>query len=112
MRRLKQIWREFRQDPAGHRFRNRHRRHMLIAAKNGLTVGRLLAFFAALLCLVIAIPLMVLPGPAIVFFAIAGVILASESRFLATLFDYVELLGRSWIRRWQTYRKRRVGSTA
>ncbi len=104
---LKQIWREFRQDSAGHRFRNRYYRRREIVATRGTTLGRLLVLFVALLCLAIAVPLMVLPGPAFVFFAIAGVILAGESRLLATLFDYLEVRVRYWIRRWKNRRNRR-----
>ena len=101
LRNLKQIWREFRQDSAGHRFRKRYHRRRQIVAQRGSTLGRLFALFVALLCLAIAVPLIVLPGPAFVFFAIAGVILAGESRLLATFFDYLELRPSHWIQRWQ-----------
>jgi hypothetical protein len=99
--RLRQLWSEFRDPLPGHRFRTHYRRRNQNRSLDGKLFRRLVALAGALICLIIAIPLMILPGPAIAFFALTGLLLAGESRFVAALFDYLELLGRSWIRRWQ-----------
>lgn len=45
----------------------------------------------ALLALTIAGVLSVIPGPAIIFFFVAGALLASESRLIARLMDWIEV---------------------
>lgn len=105
---LRQQWREFRQSPAGHRFRNRYHRRTESQSSRSSVFGRLLGILTALLCLFIALPLIILPGPAIFFFGLAGYLLAGESRFIAALCDYLELRGRSWIKRWHRRRQRRL----
>ena len=61
----------------------------------------------ALLCIMIAIPLMILPGPAILFYLIAGFLIAGESRWMAALFDFIELSARHGWRRWRDKRRRK-----
>lgn len=101
-------WTKFRDAAPGHRFRTHHRSRAQRSAKRGRLIARLLAVIGAIFCLLIAIPLVILPGPAILFFALAGLLLAGESRFMAALFDYLELLGRHWIRRWQRRKEPRL----
>lgn len=45
----------------------------------------------AVVAIVIAVFLMVLPGPAVLFYFFAGTLLASESLFVARLLDWAEL---------------------
>lgn len=110
--RLSQIWSEFREASPGHRFRTRYYRRNQNAASGGKFFRRFTALVGALVCLLIAIPLIVLPGPAVAFLALSGFLLAGESRFMAALCDYVELLGRSWIRRWQRRKQPRLVTPA
>lgn len=105
---LRQTWSNFRDARPGHRFRTRYRQRNQNSTAGGRLFRRLSTLAAALVCLIIAIPLIILPGPAIVFFALTGFLLAGESRFMAALFDYLELLARSWIRRWQRRKQPRL----
>ena len=97
-------WHEIRAAPAGRRFytyyqtREKRRQRGEAPAWN-----RPLRLIAALACLVIAIPLMILPGPAVLFYAIAGLLIAGESAWTARLFDRTEILAR---RLWSRLRKR------
>jgi hypothetical protein len=58
---------------------------------------------AAAVCFGIGVVLAVMPGPAFVFFILAGGLLATESQTIARLMDRIELLVRkslSWAKRW------------
>ena len=50
---------------------------------------------AALVAIVLAVLLMFLPGPAVVFYFFAGAILASESLTIARLMDWAEVRSRA-----------------
>lgn len=63
---------------------------------------RLTGLILAALFLVVGIILVFIPGPAVVFFALAGAMLAAESRPVARFLDWSELRIRSgvgWVRR-------------
>lgn len=68
-------------------------------------LGRIVRLVIAAVALVIGIVLMFIPGPAILFFFIAGSLIAAESRGLARALDWTEVKLRkfaSWlIKRWR-----------
>ena len=53
--------------------------------------SRILLLVAALGALVIGVFLMFVPGPAVLFYFLAGTLLASESLYLARLMDWTEV---------------------
>lgn len=103
---LKQRWRALSQGRAGHRFQERYAaaRKFRTDASWGQRVRRTLLLVVALASIVIAVFLMFLPGPAIVFYFLAGTLLARESRYVARLMDWGEVRLRAlwgWgTRRW------------
>lgn len=52
---------------------------------------RILRLVIALVAIVIAVVLMFIPGPAVVFYFIAGTLLAAESLLIARLMDWIEV---------------------
>lgn len=89
----------------GHRFRNRYHEHQK-STKRGF-MGMLVRFVLAGLCAVIGFILVFIPGPAVVFFLIAGALLATDWLPVARLLDWGEVhvrriwqwLGAFWGRR-------------
>ena len=72
----------------------RFRTHYDVAHRPGnelSMVHRILRFVAALVAVLVGIVLTVMPGPAVLFFALAGALLAAESRGVATVLDGTEL---------------------
>ncbi|MEO6246200.1 MAG: hypothetical protein ABIQ12_12270 [Opitutaceae bacterium] len=69
---------------------------------------RVVQFGVAIIALIIGAILVVLPGPAFVFFGIAGALLATESRHVAIVLDWLELRLRpiaAWVQRhWKRLR--------
>jgi hypothetical protein len=53
----------------------------------------------------IGVVLAVIPGPAIVFFALAGALAAAVSAWVARVLDRAEVLGRRLISRFQHWRR-------
>lgn len=88
---LKAEFRQLKNAPAGHRFIACYERHQ---AREAPWLKPIL-YFAAIFSLVIGMILVFIPGPAILFFAIAGALLAAESRSVAAAFDNVECWCRS-----------------
>ena len=103
-RRLREYWREFRHAPPGDRFRSRYRRRKRDRQNGESQWSRPLLILAALLCMGIAVPLMVIPGPAVLFWALAGFLIAGESAAAAKWLDLTELTGRQLINRWKARR--------
>ena len=93
--RLRHYWQEFKSAAPGERFHERFERRERERALEGFQWSRVLLISLALLCILIAIPLMILPGPAVLFYALAGFLLAGESSWLARGLDRTEL----WLRR-------------
>jgi hypothetical protein len=83
-------------DQAGVRFKNEHIR----ARVRGMTITtRIIGIGLAIISTVIGVVLIFIPGPAFIFFIIAGALLASQWWALACLLDRVEVAGkRAWIR--------------
>ena len=66
----------------------------------------------AVLCLAIGIVLTFIPGPAFVFFGLAGALLSIESRWIARVLDRAEVSARKLLARWRRQRakaSRRIG---
>jgi hypothetical protein len=102
--RLQALWKRVRKLPPGVRFQSIHReqRNRSPAVKAALFGIALLSFAGGLVLLFI-------PGPAVLFFALAGALLATQSIWVARRLDQGEVWGRkavASVRRWR--RKRRI----
>lgn len=86
-------WRELRRSRPGHRFQDRYERAHQEQQRGGLA-QRVVLVVLAIVFLGIAIVLSVMPGPAFVFFFLAGGLLASESRYVARFMDACEVFVR------------------
>lgn len=83
-------WQELRRGRPGRRFQDGYEASR--RTKNRVTLlGRIVRIGMAVVALVVGIILVFIPGPAILFFAIAGGLLAAESRQLARLLDWTEV---------------------
>ena len=98
------LWQTVQHDHAGRRFQDRYEAARE-ARKDGSWRRRAVRVFrllVALVAFVIGVFLMVLPGPAILFFLIAGGLLAAESIYVARLLDWSEVklrAGWAWVQR-------------
>ena len=95
---LKQQWHGLQRSQPGHRFQNRYasaqrQRDQVPTWRRILQLGISLVLAAA------GVVFVFIPGPAILFFALAGAMLASESRTVARALDWTELRLRSGWRR-------------
>lgn len=87
---LKQQWHGLQRSAPGHRFQNRYasaqrQRDRVPAWRRLLQLGVAAILAAA------GVVFVFIPGPAILFFALAGAMLASESRAVARALDWTEL---------------------
>lgn len=87
----KQEWRRFAQQPPGRRFRERHERRKDKSRQRPWWRRALNLLLAAVLFAIGAF-LAVAPGPAVLFFVPAGVLLASEFFWAAALLDALDRL--------------------
>jgi hypothetical protein len=93
-------WKMLRRGRPGHRFQDRYESSRRTKNRRSM-VGRIIRLVLALAALAIGVVLMFIPGPAIVFFFLAGSLLAAESRAVARLLDWSEVKLRkvaSWLR--------------
>jgi hypothetical protein len=101
---VRQQWRQFKRARPGHRFEMRYEHHQRTGGTHAAP-RRLLLWLAAVASTVIGVVLIFVPGPAVLFFLIAGGLLATESRALARCMDQIELKTRAvceWCsRRWR-----------
>ncbi len=84
----------------GRRFRDRYHRNQRSTTKRGWW-RRIVRFVLAALAFAVGLVLTVLPGPAIVFFLLAGALLATDWLWLAKLMDWLEVKARiawAWAR--------------
>lgn len=99
---LRDHWRQLKRGHPGRRFEERyecvHR-----GPRHGRFGERMVAIVLAVICLLIAAALSVLPGPALPFFFIGGGLLATESRTVARVMDRCEV----GVRRFLAWGKRR-----
>jgi len=95
---LKQRWQAMLKGRPGQRFQDRYMeaRKSRADASWGQKARRVLRILVAVVAIVIAVFLMVLPGPAVLFYFFAGTLLASESLYLARLLDWLEVRLRAW----------------
>ena len=105
---FREHWRDLRRGRPGRRFQARYERSKQEDARSS-PVKRILLICLAIVFLAIAIVLMVMPGPAFVFFILAGALIATESRVVARFMDWAEVRVRSvlaWCKRqWHGWSK-------
>ena len=99
---LQRKWRELKALPPGKRFQTVHQRQSGAPAwvKPVLIVSAVIAF-------AIGILLTVLPGPAVVFYALAGALVATESAWVARWLDRGEVELRKLVKRVRARLRRR-----
>ena len=97
-------WRILRRGAPGHRFQDRYEAGHRTRDRRSM-VGRVVRMVIAVAFVAIGVVLMFIPGPAILFFLIAGGLLAAESRRVARALDWSEVKLRklaSWLKaQWQ-----------
>lgn len=86
---LRAGWQRLRNGEPGRRFQDRYRASRQ-GDRRGL-IGRIVRFVAAGVAVAIGIVLVFIPGPAILFFAVAGMLLATESLAVARFLDWSEV---------------------
>lgn len=103
LRLLKRNWDELRRARPGERFRQWHDKQQRTAR----SWVRPLYLGAAVVSLAVGIVLTVMPGPAVVFFALAGALIASQSTAVARFLDNAEVRIRGVLRRVRQRARRR-----
>lgn len=101
---LPRKWNVFAHGRPGHRFQDRYHAHQRDRAEHGLG-RRLLRLILALVAAAVGVVLVFIPGPAIVFFFLAGALLAVDWLWMARTLDWTEVRLRKlfhWVeRRWK-----------
>ncbi len=82
----------------GQRFQDRYRRNQRSKASRGI-LPRLIRLLGAAVALAIGAVLAFIPGPAVLFFLLAGALLASDSLMIARALDWTEVRARR-VGRW------------
>jgi len=88
--RLKTHWNAFKRLEPGQRFQTHYRQHRQSKAGKS-PVRRVLYAVAGVVAFAVGIILMFIPGPAILFFLIAGGLFATQSLIVARALDWSEL---------------------
>jgi ABC-type protease/lipase transport system fused ATPase/permease subunit len=95
---LTREWHALKRGSSGSRFKDRY-----AAARKKRKSGhwtdnifRIVRLFVAAAMLAVGVVLVFIPGPAILFFFIAGGLLASESKVVARFLDWTEVKLRAW----------------
>ena len=105
--RLKHRWSAFKRLEPGQRFQTEYRRHRESEAGKSLA-HRVLYLVLGVVALAVGVVLAFIPGPAIVFFLLAGALFAMQSLWVARALDWTELRTRALVkamrRRWSRYR--------
>lgn len=83
-------WNVHRQGRLGHRFQNRYHAHRKSPGRKNL-LRRLVHLVLAAIFTAIGVVLAFIPGPAILFFFLAGATLASDWLWMARLLDWLEV---------------------
>lgn len=99
-RSTRKLWDELRAARAGKRFERFHDSQQ----SRRLGWGRALTLLAVVVCLVIGVILAFIPGPAILFFALAAALTATQSRWLACKLDRAEIYVHAL---WRKHKRRR-----
>jgi uncharacterized membrane protein YbaN (DUF454 family) len=115
---FREHWEQLKQGRPGRRFQERYRRARTTGKKSG-TIRRIATIGAAAICLAIGVVLSVMPGPAILFFFLAGGLLATESKWIARFMDWLEVRIRSVVKwgkrhwdRWSTAERATAAAVA
>ncbi len=95
--RLKRQWDVLKRGQPGRRFVERYRTAQRKENRPTL-VTRIVRFTVATLAIALGLVFAVIPGPAILFFALAGALLASESEVVARFLDWSEVKIRAVVR--------------
>jgi len=95
--RLKEHWSAFKRLEPGKRFQTHYRQHRQSEAGKS-PVRRVLYVMAGVLAFVVGVILVFIPGPAILFFLIAGGLFATQSLFVARALDWSELRTRAAVK--------------
>jgi hypothetical protein len=108
--RPKAMWHELKRLPAGHRFEMHYEREHRDDQR--MSPLKMLAHWSAVLvCLAIGVILVFIPGPAVVFFALAAALAAAHSRWVARALDAIEVKIRRLVHaargRWKRLSSRR-----
>jgi hypothetical protein len=100
----RKLWHDLLASRAGKRFQHFHAAHA--AKRSGW--ARALTISAALICVAVGVVLAFIPGPAVVFFALAVALASTQSHWLAQKCDRAELyLRAAWRKRLRRRRQRR-----
>lgn len=91
--RLQAQWRGFKRSRPGQRFEDYHERQRR-ARQKGFSWGRPIRWVLSAVCLAIGVVLSIMPGPAFIFYGLAGALLASDSRPIARAMDWCEVKAR------------------
>jgi hypothetical protein len=91
--RFKTQWEQLKASRPGHRFRDRYERNQ--KSHNGPKVfWRVVRVAAATGLIALGVVFVFIPGPAILFFALAGALLSTDSLPVAKLLDWIEVHAR------------------
>jgi multidrug efflux pump subunit AcrB len=85
---LHKTWTEFKEGQPGRRFQDRYERKRNAATPWYKSVFE---WLLAMVCILVGIVLAFIPGPAILFFALAALFLADQSRTVARSLDWLEI---------------------
>ena len=108
--RLKAQWQQLQASRPGHRFRDRYERHK--RDRSGAKLfWRIVRVAAAAVLVCIGAFFMFVPGPAILFYALAGALLSTDSLPVAKALDWCEVKGRR-LGRWGQQRWRQMPPAA
>lgn len=90
---LKKQWPSLKRGKPGHRFKSRYDAGQKAKkdASFGFKLLRLLRIFIALAAVAVGVVLVFIPGPAVLFFLLAGSLLAAESLTIARFLDLTEV---------------------
>jgi hypothetical protein len=87
---LKAHWKSLGRGKPGHRFQERYARNQRSRASRGL-LPRVLRLLGAAAATAVGVVLAFIPGPAVLFFLLAGALLASDSLWIARTLDWLEV---------------------
>jgi hypothetical protein len=90
LEKLQAHWRDFTRGTPGHRFRERYQRNHHRSRRTQWTM-RIIRVVMAVIAIAIGLVLAVLPGPAVLFFFAAGMLLATEWLWMAKALDWLEV---------------------
>lgn len=106
-RSLKSKWQGLKKGAPGERFQAAYA-HARRRRQTTPLWQRAVQFGLAMVALALGVIFAVIPGPAVVFFALAGALLATESRAVAIALDWIELRLRA-LGRWAKRHWKRLG---